>query len=340
MFRLDKYEGNPILKPNKGNEWESLVVCNPGAWYENGTFYLLYRAAGNDETHYIHFGLATSKDGFNFERVSDRPVLSPEENTPWAGCIEDPRIVKLDDAYFITYAYRPFPPGQYWKFAYGEVLTYDVPESAPVYLKKNNTNSGLLMSTDLKSFRNLGRITKSNLNDRNVILFPEKINGKYVMLHRPNEWVGEKYGCEYPSIWICFSDDLMEWEDGQLLIKGQNWWERKVGGSAPPLRTSEGWLALYHGVDDKNIYRVGVMLLDLDDPSKVIARAPNFIMEPEHDYERHGLYNECVFPTGNVIEGDTLFVYYGGADKYCCVATCSVRELLDYVLKHKVQDNN
>jgi len=335
MFKLNKYEGNPILQPNRDNEWESLVVCNPGAWYEEGTFYLLYRAAGNDEEHYIHFGLATSKDGFNFERVSDRPVLSPQENTPWAGCIEDPRIVKFDDAYFITYAYRPYPPGQYWKFAYGEVLTYNVPESAPLCLKNNITNSGLLMSTDLRNFRNLGRITKSNLDDRDVILFPEKINGKYVMLHRPKEWVGEKYGCEHPSIWICFSDDLMEWEKSQLLITGQNWWERKVGGSTPPLKTGEGWLTLYHGVDDKNIYRVGVMLLDLNDPSKVIARAPDFIMEPEYDYEKEGLYNECVFPTGNVIVGDTLFVYYGGADKYCCVATCSLSELLDYVLKYK-----
>ncbi|NJD01544.1 MAG: glycosidase [Ruminiclostridium sp.] len=334
-MKLERYAGNPILSPNGKNSWESLVVCNPGIWYEDGTFYLLYRAAGNDPEHYIHFGLATSKDGFNFERASDKPVLSPEQDGPCAGCIEDPRIVKFDDTFYITYAYRPFPPGQYWKFGYGEVMKYDMPPSAPICLRNNIANSGLIMSKDFKTYKRLGRITKTNLDDRDVILFPEKVNGKFVMLHRPKEWVGEKYGCKYPSIWICFSDDLMEWEDGKLLISGTSYWEEKVGGSAPPLKTEEGWLTLYHGVDNKGVYRVGVMLLDLQDPAKVIARATDFIMEAEFDYECDGLYNNCIFPTGNVIVGDTLYVYYGGADKYCCVATCPVKEILAFVMTYK-----
>ncbi|MFD2673618.1 glycoside hydrolase family 130 protein [Marinicrinis sediminis] len=335
-MKLKKYEQNPILSPNAANDWESLVVTNPGAYYKDGTYYLLYRAAGDDAEHYIHFGLAESKDGYHFERVSDKPVLSPSPDGPDAGCVEDARIVEFDDQFYVTYAYRPFPPGRYWEFGPDEVLSFDVGEHAPSVLKKNTANSGLLISKDLRTYQRLGRITQSRLDNRDVIIFPEKINDQYYMLHRPKEWIGEEYGCEYPGIWISWSDDLMEWRHDKLLLKGEYDWERKIGGSTPPLRTDEGWLTLYHGVDDEGIYRVGVFLLDLADPTKVIARAPHFIMEPEHDYEWEGFYKGCVFPTGNVIVEDTLYVYYGGADKYVGVATCPVQEILDFVKKYPV----
>lgn len=338
-MRLSKYENNPVLSPNKNNPWESLCVCNPGAWYENGKFYLMYRASGTDEEHFINFGLAESNDGFNFKRVSDKPILSTSEDGPDAGCMEDARIVKFEDTFFITYAFRPFPPGQYWKFGPDEVKIYNVSKNAPQCLRENITNSGLLMTKDLRSFKRLGRITKSNLDDRDVILFPEKVNGKFVMLHRPKQWTGKAYGTKYPAVWISFSDDLLEWGESKLLFKGIQSWEEKVGGCAPPMKTDKGWLTLYHGVDQKGIYRVGVMLLDLDDPLKVIARASDFILEPEFDYEFEGLYKGCVFPTGNVIADGTLYVYYGGADRYCCMATCNLDEMLSYVLsfRRKVQ---
>src|SRR5699024_1017147 len=150
-------------------------------------------------------------------------------------------------------------------------------------------------------------------------------------------WVGERYGCSYPSIWITFSDDMMVWEEeSHLLIAGREGsWEEKVGGNAPPLKTGQGWLVLYHGVENGGTghYRVGAALLDLEDPTQVIARSSNWIMEPEHDYEIEGFYNGCVFHTGNIIIDDTLYVYYGGADKYVCVATCPVQELLDFLMK-------
>ena len=190
-MRLKKYENNPILSPTEANDWESLVVCNPGAYYKDGTFYLLYRAAGNDKEHYIHLGLAESKDGYNFERVSDQPVMSPSTDGPDAGCVEDPRIVEFDDTFYVTYAYRPFPPGRYWEFGPDEVLSYEVGENAPLALKNNIANTGLATSKDLRSFRRLGRITQTTLDNRDVIIFPEKINGKYYMLHRPKEWIGE-----------------------------------------------------------------------------------------------------------------------------------------------------
>lgn len=332
-MKLKKDSSNPVLKPNPENDWESLAVCNPGVWYENGMFYLLYRAAGHDEEHYVHFGLATSSDGLNFKRVSDRPVFSPSADGPDAGCVEDPRIVKFDDRFYITYAYRAYPPGQYWKLAYDEVRSFDLGKNAPSVLSKNIANTGLALSEDLMSFKRVGRMTLPQLDDRDVILFPEKVNGKFVLLNRPKQWVGKTFGTEYPAIWITYSDDLMNWDfsTSRLLIRGERSWEKKIGGSTPPLKTDAGWLTLYHGVDEDGIYRVGALLLDLDTPEKVIGRTADFIMEPEHDYEIDGLYKGCVFPTGNVIIDGMLYVYYGAADQYCGVATCKVEELINFI---------
>ncbi len=334
-MKLIKCLKNPILSPNKKNSWENLAVCNPGVWYEKGTFYMLYRAAGDDEEHYIYLGLATSKDGINFKREFDHPVLAPSKNGFDAGCVEDPRIVKFDDLFYITYAYRPFPPGKYWlekKYDHGWPLGL-----VPKGLKENKTNTGLAISTDLKTFKKLGRITDFDLDNRDVIIFPEKIKGKYYMLHRPVEWVGPKYNTDVPSIWLASSDNLIDWDNHHLLIKPKYFWEKKkIGGSTPPLKTKDGWLVLYHGVSDTDHqYRVGALLLDLDNPEKVLARLENYILEPEHDYETKGYYTGCVFPTGNVIVDGTLYVYYGGADRYVCLATCKLEELLKELLKSK-----
>jgi len=339
-MKLRKFSGNPILRPLETNSWENLIVCNPGAWYENGTFYLLYRAAGNDKDHVIRFGLATSKDGYNFKREMNVPCFGPSTEGPDSGCVEDARIVKFDDYYYITYAFRPFPPGQYWRFEHDEVLTPEMGENAPVSLRNNTANSALAITKDFKEWRRLGRITQPNLDDRDVIIFPEKINGKYAMLHRPKEWVGEEYGPKYPAIWIRFSDDLLNWnEPSKVLIEGiDGGWEEKVGGSAPPIKTDKGWFLLYHGVENggRGYYRVGALMLDLNDPTKVIARSRNFILEPEFDYELEGFYKGCVFPTGNVVKDGILYVYYGGADKYVGVATANFNELVDNLLNGKI----
>ena len=339
-MKLNKYSGNPILSPLERNSWENLIVCNPGAWYENGVFYLLYRAAGDDENHVIRFGLATSNDGFNFKRVMDTPCFGPSIEGPDSGCVEDARIVKFDDYFYVTYAFRPFPPGQYWRFAHDEVLTRDMGDNAPDFLKRNIANSALAITKDFKKWRRLGRITQSHLDDRDVILFPEKINGKYAMLHRPKEWVGEGFGPKYPAVWIRFSNDLLNWDEpSKVLIEGiEGSWEEKVGGSTPPIKTDKGWFVLYHGVENggKGYYRVGAMMLNLNDPTKVIARTKNFLMEPEHYYEIEGFYKGCVFPTGNVVKDGILYVYYGGADKYVGVATADFNELVDKLLNNEL----
>ncbi|NDV93986.1 glycosidase [Dysgonomonas sp. 521] len=332
-MKLKKFQGNPIVSPDEKNDWESLVTCNPGVYYDNGIFYMLYRAAGNDDEHVIRLGLATSKDGFHFERASEQPVFGPGVNNFDSGCVEDPRIVKFDNEYYVTYAYRPFPPGQYWKFAHDVVKIPKVGADAPAAIAKNLGNTGLAVTTDFKNFRRLGRLTSPVLDDRDVIIFPEKINGQYVLMHRPKQYIGERYGVKYPSIWLKFSDDLLDWEDKEshLLLTGiEGTWEEKIGGSTPPLKTEYGWLVIYHGVENGGLgyYRAGAILLDLENPLKIISKAPDFILEPEYDYEIEGYYKGCVFPTGNVIVDDTLYVYYGGADKYIGVATCNIHDFI------------
>lgn len=335
-MKLRKFSGNPILSPNPENSWENLVVCNPAAWYEDGTFYMLYRAAGDDKEHFIHIGLATSTDGFNFTRVQNTPVLSPTIGSFDGGSVEDPRVVKFGDEFYMTYAFRPYPPGQYWKYEYDAVKGPKHNSFAPKCMRDNVGNTALAVSKDLKNFIKVGRLTEPSLDDRDVILFPEKIDNKFFMLHRPKEYVGKQYGPKYPSIWIKSSDDLMSWNvPSKLLLAGKEWWEVKIGGNTPPIRTDAGWLMLYHGVDEQFTYRIGACLLDLEDPTKVIYRTKDFIMEPETDIEKNGLYKwGVVFPTGNVLVNDTLYVYYGASDQWCCVATANIHELVDFIIEN------
>lgn len=332
-MKLQKHPDNPILRPHPDHPWESLAVCNPGVIYHDGIFHMLYRAAGNDPEHIIRFGLATSRDGLVFQRDGEQPILSPSADGPDAGCIEDPRIVKLDGHFYITYAYRAINPRQYWLQQNNAAYSPDDPTLPPL-LGYNMTASGLLLSDDLRTFRRLGRITRSDVDDRDVILFPEKIGGRYVMLHRPMQWKGPGYNTEHPAIWLCYSDDLMSWSESVLLAKGEAGWEHKIGGSTPPLRTPHGWFVIYHAVDAEGVYRVGVLMLDLEDPSKVIARTPEPIMEPEANFEWNGLYpHGVVFPTANVVVDDVLYVYYGCADETIGVATADFPALVEHVMQ-------
>jgi predicted GH43/DUF377 family glycosyl hydrolase len=171
-------------------------------------------------------------------------------------------------------------------------------------------------------------MTRPTVDDRDVILFPEKIAGQYVMLHRPDRWREPSHATNAPGIRIAFSDDPLWWEESALLATPQQPWESlKIGGNAPPIRTERGWLVLYHGVDEDIVYRVGALLLDLDDPTRVLARTRDPILEPETEYERKGVVDNVVFPCGNVVIAGRLFVYYGAADRCVGVAACRLDEL-------------
>jgi len=335
MVKLQRYEGNPILSPNQGNWWEALAVFNPAAWYDpqRGEVVMLYRAAEAGPQYRCYFGMAVSKNGYDFERVSDEPVFSPSVDGFDASTVQDPRMVKMGDWYYITYAARHFPFGQFWKPADERYRHPVCPDEFPRVIRTNATTTGLLLTKDFKIWIRAGRITNPVLDDRDVILFPEKIGGKFVMMHRPLEWVGPRYGTEHPAVWISMADDLLGFKESKLLIRAQLPWENnKIGINTPPIHTEHGWLTLYHAVGTDKFYRIGALLLDLDDPSIVRHRSRHWLMQPETDYEIEGYYRGVCFPCGKVVIDGTLFVYYGGGDKYVAVATCKLDELLEYLL--------
>lgn len=338
MMKLKKYENNPILSPI-GDGWESLCVLNPACVYEEESkkFRMLYRAAGNDKQHYIYLGLAESDDGFHFERKFKDPVLSPDKCGADGGCVEDPRLVRMGGWYYLTYASRTFAPGQYWRDD-KEYFGFQ-PEYGPTFLINNNSITHLAISKDLVNWKKLGRISDSRYDDRDVLIFPDTVNGKFVRLSRAMEWCGEGYENENPAIWIAYSKDLMEWGESKLLLKGEEWWEdKKIGASTPPIECKYGWLLLYHGVSNKDdAYRVGAVILDKNDPEKILARTKDFIMEPEFEYETSGYYNGCVFPTGICVKDGTMYVYYGAADRFVCVATADFEKFCDEVYAEGVK---
>ena len=335
-MKLQRFVGNPILSPHPDHPWEDLAVFNPAAWYdaEKREVFLLYRAAESGSEYKCYFGLATSKDGYHFERASDEPVLNPSVEGFDGATIQDPRMIKIGEWFYVTYACRHYPFGQFWiPEVRGRYVKPDCPGEFPHYLRTNATLTGLLMTKDFKSWIRAGWLTDPMLDDRDVILFPEKVGGKFVMLHRPLEWIGPKYGVEHASSWISFADDLMGFRQSKLLLTNKYPWETaKMGFNIPPIKTPQGWLSIYHAVGPDKYYRLGAVLLDLDDPSIVRHRTPDGLMQPETDYEIEGFYRGVCFPCGAVVIDGTLFVYYGGGDKYCALATCSLEELVRHLL--------
>ena len=191
------------------------------------------------------------------------------------------------------------------------------------------------MTRDFKTWIRAGWLTDPLLDDRDVILFPEKVNGKFVMMHRPLEWVGPglrhrpRLRLDRVQPTTCWASRLRQ---SRLLIKNKYPWEAfKLGINTPPIKTPHGWFTLYHAVGPDKFYRLGALLLDLNDPSRVLHRTPDWLMQPETDYEIEGFYRGVCFPCGTVVIDGTLFVYYGGGDKYCAVATCDFGELIEHL---------
>lgn len=337
-MKLQRFAGNPILSPHPDHPWEDLAVFNPAAWYDEAKreVLLLYRTAESGPEYKCWFGLARSRDGYHFERASDQPALSPSGEGFDGATIQDPRLTKMGDWFYVTYACRHYPFGQFWKPEVRQrfVVPAEAPPEFPRYLRTNATLTGLAMTRDFRSWIRGGWLTDPLLDDRDAILFPERVGGRFVLMHRPLEWVGPEHGTEHACAWIKFADDLMGLPaaPSRMLIRQKYPWEAfKLGINTPPIRTPHGWFTLYHAVGPDKFYRLGALLLDLDDPGVVRHRTPDWLMQPEESYEIDGFYRGCCFPCGTVVIDGRLFVYYGGADKYCALATCDFGELLEHL---------
>jgi len=317
-MKLKRYKKNPILKPTK-NKWENLAVTNPGVIYYKNKIHMLYRAIGNDPYSTSKLGYATSTDGFNFKRYN-KPIFPLKEDYEKYGT-EDPRITQIGNTLYITYVVLKNPANS----------GYALPQTAVASTK------------DFKKFKRHGKITSPGAEDKDVLLFPEKINKQHVFLHRPNLWTGKEYETIYPSIWISKSIRFKKLWSSELLLKPKYEWEMmKIGGGCPPIKTNKGWLLIYHGVECpipleeyiqqpstcKITYSVGAALLDLKNPKKVIARLKEPILEAKKSYETEGP-KKVVFPTGYVLQEEDLIIYYGSADKYVSIAYCNLQDLLN-----------
>jgi len=332
-FQLTRHP-HPVLTPSPARAWENLVATNPAAWHDEGTgeVLLLYRAAGDDAAHTVHLALARSRDGVDFTRDAAGPAASPIPFTPDGGCLEDPRIIKVGDWYYVTVASRPFPPGRYWdKVAQAKLVHLQFPAHFPAALRQNLTSTHLFLTQDFKTWIRAGRLTDPALDERDVVIFPETVDGKWVTLHRPMQWHGAGFPNEQPAIWIAATSDLLGWKQLRLLAKAEYDWELKVGANNPPLRTPHGWLQIYHAVGPDKHYRLGAMLLDLENPFRVTHRTRRPIYEPVAEWETRGLYNGVCFPCGHAVLDGVYHLYYGGGDVVCGLARAPLDALLAHV---------
>jgi predicted GH43/DUF377 family glycosyl hydrolase len=295
--KMRRFQDNPILKPDPSNEWESRLVFNAAAIEVGKRVHLLYRALGNDGISRI--GYASSSDGYVFDERSPTPVFEPKDGAEDYGC-EDPRLTRFDSKIIMAYtALTEIDHDQLYQISLTSISVND-------FLSKQwNWNERLL------PFR--------GVRNKDGVVFPKKIDGKYVMLHRLE-----------PDMCVAYSDDLKRWYDIRAFMRPRtkSWDCWKIGAAGVPIELNEGWLVLYHGVSFEKVYSLGVILLDRDNPESVLYRSETPILTPVADYERFGKVPNVVFSCGNVLIDDEVFVYYGGADSVVCLATYELNELL------------
>ena len=250
-------------------------------------------------TSVSHLRLARSKDGIIFH-IKETPSIKAANKYETFG-LEDPRIALINSTYYISY----------------------------VSVSPIGVTTSLISTGDFESFHRHGVIYCPDNKD--VVLFPEKIEGKYYSLHRPVSGLFKKQ-----HIWIAESTDLVCWGNHRNLMKpGAGYWDEvKIGAGAVPVRVEQGWLEIYHGVNSNNVYSLGAVLLDGREPWKVTAISEKPILEPQTDYECSGFFGNVVFSCGLLCEEDKLKMYYGAADTSICYAEISLTETIQY-LRHK-----
>lgn len=304
-IKLERFSGNPILKPKPEHEWESKAVFNPAAIYEGGKVHLVYRAMSKSDISVM--GYASSRDGFNFDERLDSVIYAPRDNFEKKGC-EDPRLTRLDDTLYMCYTAFD---GHLPRVALSTITLNDF------LYKRWNWTEPLVVSPP-------------GVDDKDAAVFPGKFGDKYAILHR----IGK-------SIWLDLVDSLDfgkgKWLKGNIIMSSRQEQPHaeKIGIASPPIKTEWGWLLLYHIVtrrDGKVYYHTSAALLDTDQPWRVLARRKAPLLEPEMPYEKEGQVANVVFPCGAVVIDGQLFVYYGGGDSVVGVATMQLSELMEGLL--------
>ena len=302
LFR--RHSRNPIITA-ADLAYPANTVFNPGAAAIDGETVLLLRV--EDLRGISHLTAARSANGIDDWRIDPEPSLrsAPDRHPEELWGIEDPRLTWLEEEHAWAVAYTAYS------------------QTGPLV--------SLALTDDFRTFRRLGAVLPPE--DKDAALFPRRFDGRWAIIHRPTPLRGKA------SIWISYSPDLRHWGELTLLLEAREgaWWDaRKVGLGPPPLETAEGWLVMYHGVHQTaagGLYRVGLALLDLEDPRIVLRRSDEWVMGPREAYEREGDVGGVVFPCGWVLDeaGDQLRIYYGAADSSVGLATASLSEVLAYL---------
>ncbi|MCK5032585.1 MAG: glycoside hydrolase family 130 protein [Calditrichia bacterium] len=301
---VKRYKGNPILTSNNV-PYPVATVHNAGVVKYQNKYIMLFRSHQMNGRSII--GIAESEDGFTFH-VHNKPFLIPEKHGIFAEYeeygVEDVRISEVENEFLLTYS------------AYS----------------RHGVRIALAKTNDFKSIERISLITQADL--RNVVIFPEKFSNRYIRLDRPHSEISPW------SIWITYSPDLIHWGDSKVIMKPvqYHWDEMKIGPGATPFKTKNGWLHIYHGVFQTmsgSVYRLGVALHDLNDPSKILGVSDQWIIQPEDPCEVSGYVPNVVFTCGTVPEADgTVKIYWGGADQVMCVGTAIIDDLVQLCLKN------
>ena len=295
---LHRWPRNPIITQQDMPYRVNTVFNGTPVKLDDGSYRMVVRVEG--QQGYSFLALARSGDGLHFE-VEPRPCMQPASDGPFKTWeeygLEDPRMTCLEGTYFILYT----------------------------AVSRYGHRIALARTDDFHAFQRIALISEAGNKDG--VLFPEKIGGLYARLDRP---IGQGIG----SVWISYSPDLVNWGRSQCVFgpRPRYWDSYRVGASATPIRTERGWLEIYHGVRMTcagPIYRAGAVILDLDNPAKVIGRSLPTILSPRTDYERIGDIGNVVFASGAVVEPDgEIRVYYGAADVCICVATARLDDVV------------
>lgn len=302
---VERFAGNPIIVERPGKDWEAHGVFNPAAIDLDGKVHIFYRAMGADDTS--TFGYANSKNGFVIDEREDKPAYVPrmdfeKKSHPGNSGCEDPRLVQIGSDIYMTYT------------------AYDghMPRVAVTQISEKN-----FLTKKWAKWSEPIIVTPPDVDNKDACIFPEKTEAGYVFLHRVHDSI-----CAYILNSLDFNKEKVISCIEIIYPRKGMWDERKVGISSPPIKTKKGWLLLYHGVSETGTYRVGAVLLDLNDPTTIISRTAMPIFEPVEDYEMKGVVPKVVFPCGLVKRGDKLFMYYGGGDKVVGVATMKLSSIL------------